>query len=179
MSNIGTQAKPISRKDLRAFAGQVRAALGCAETPYVDAETLLDLLLPRGLPAFGYGIKSCDEMGDAHGLSTPDECFIWLRDDVYEGACAGNGRDRFTVIHEVGHLLLHTSDRIMLRRGLGKPKTYCDPEWQANCFAGEFLMPPELVRACTCAADVSQVFGTSYQAAEIQWDQFRKEGLLN
>jgi Zn-dependent peptidase ImmA (M78 family) len=37
----------------------------------------------------------------------PQDSLIILREDVYEGAHAGNGRDRMTVAHEIGHLLMH------------------------------------------------------------------------
>jgi Zn-dependent peptidase ImmA (M78 family) len=95
------------------------------------------------------------------------------------GACLGQGRDRFTIMHELGHLLLHTSDRIWLRRGHRAPKAYRDPEWQANAFAGEFLMPAALVRECSWPADMAETFGVSLQAAEIQLEHLKRAGLLS
>ncbi len=145
MSQIGYQARPLSRRDIRALATRVRAASGYAERPYIDVEEMLDFILPKLMPEFGYGVLPSRETGNNHGLADPDRAFIWLRDDVYDRACQGKGRDRLTIVHEVGHVLLHTSD-IVLRRGDDQPEPFRDPEWQANCFAGELLMAHTLVR---------------------------------
>jgi hypothetical protein len=84
---------------------------------------------------------------------------VWLRADVWEGAQAGNARFRFTVAHEIGHVVLHRSDLIH-HRGCAfrdiltateklppEVPIFCSPEWQANAWAGAFLMPLAGVRS--------------------------------
>lgn len=178
MSHIGYEAAPLSRANLRAFAAQVREGLGFATIPYIDIEKLLDFVLPRAFPDFAYAVCPASEMGNNHGLANPDERWIKLREDVHRRACEGQGRDRLTVVHELAHVLLHTRDRVMLRRGDGAPKTYKDPEWQADCFAGEFLMSYRLAGGCTGPGDLVTRFGVTPSAAGVQWRQFQSARTL-
>lgn len=55
-------------------------------------------------------------MGAKHGETIPSENRIRIREDVYERACNGYGRDRLTMAHELGHLLLHRDDYFGERR---------------------------------------------------------------
>jgi len=84
---------------------------------------------------------------------------VRLRSDVWDGANAGNARFRFTVAHEIGHVVLHRSDLIQ-HRGCAfrdfltaseklppEIPIFCSPEWQANAWAGAFLMPLAGVRS--------------------------------
>jgi len=84
---------------------------------------------------------------------------VSLRPDVLEGAAAGNARFRFTVAHELAHLAVHRDDLVRNKgrafRDLVTPSEklqvgvpiYRSPEWQANAWAGAFLMPLPAVRA--------------------------------
>lgn len=73
---------------------------------------------------------------------------------VLLGASRGNGRDRFTVAHELAHAVLHHSElerqhgcaareagRTATEKLLPNLKIYEAPDWQANSWAGAFLMP--------------------------------------
>lgn len=89
-------------------------------------------------------------------------------------------RDRFTIAHELGHFFLHyvwrkkqgchIGDRLIaLRKGSDRV------EWEANWFAGGFLMPEnafrqQFQRAASIKA-VADHFGVSRQAAEIRAKQ--------
>ena len=161
MSQLGSQALPLSRKAIREYAWMLRQHLGLDQTPRVDVEELIDLRLPKALPVFEYEIAPKSVMAGSHGLALPDYKAIIIRDDVHSGACEGEGRDRFTIIHELGHILLHTNDRMQLRRGSASIKTYCDPEWQANTFAGEFLAPRVFAPPGLQAGAVATTFGLS------------------
>jgi Zn-dependent peptidase ImmA (M78 family) len=88
-----------------------------------------------------------------------------IREDVYEGAVKGNPRDRFTLCHELGHYLLHQPQQISFARG-AVPK-YCDPEWQANTFAGELMAPSNLIQNMT-VDEIAEQCGISKTAASIQ-----------
>ena len=84
---------------------------------------------------------------------------VRLRPDVLKGAAGGNARFRFTVAHELAHLALHRDDLVRNKgrafRDLVTPSEklpvgvpiYRSPEWQANAWAGAFLMPLPAVRA--------------------------------
>ncbi len=64
-------------------------------------------------------------------------------------------RQRFTIAHEIGHLLLHSDDEVHIdeKRPLGQrdelSSQAVDPrEIEANQFAAELLMPESFVREC-------------------------------
>lgn len=141
-------------------------------------DVLLELALPKALPTFLFDVREMSRMGTNHGLADPDENIIILREDVYEGLARGRGRDRLTAAHELGHLVLHEKKNLVLRRAVGDPPTYCDPEWQANCFAGEFLVDHRLAKGCSSPEDVMRRFGVSRDAALVQFRALVKGGCL-
>lgn len=174
MSNIAAEAKPLSRDQIRDFSERTRIALGVNTDVYVDVEGLIDLVLPRMIPDFHYDVREAREMGEKHGEADPAQMRISLRKDVYEGMVQGKGRDRFTVLHEIGHLLLHQPDRIILNRMAGqeKLKAFRDPEWQADCFAGEFLAYYGFIGQFESPAQMSDAMGISLKAARYQWKKY-------
>ena len=58
-----------------------------------------------------------------------------------------NNRERFTLTHEAGHIILHRkffenqSMLVAARKSNGTIRTYMNPEWQANAAAAALLMP--------------------------------------
>ncbi len=114
---------------------------------------------------------------------------VYLSENTYIDAENGQGRARFTVAHEAFHGLHHCwqlHDRLehrtvaLFRRN--EIPTYRDPEWQANCFAAEFLMPEPAMRVLAAAHDrsttslqnaVVSVFGVSYEAAGYRLTKLR------
>lgn len=141
-------AQPLSRKEIREIARDLRKALDLENEPYFPIMPFVEGILPRVDPKFELEVLSKDEMHDFHGLTFPDRHRILLREDVYERACDGKGRDRFTVAHEVGHYILHIPSKIVLAKleqGMAVPN-FMDPEWQADAFAGELLMPAHLMK---------------------------------
>lgn len=178
MVSLSVEAPPMSRKQIREFAFQVRKALGMESKLYVDIGPLLEFVLPTALNGFVYDVQEVKVMGNDHGQARPDESMIILREDVYERAVDGKGRDRGTVIHELGHLLLHKSDRMTHRRAMGPSKTYRDPEWQAKAFAGEFLVPAHLMKRFGSVTEVASVCGVSKECAKVQLFAYLREGLI-
>ena len=120
-------------------------------------------------------ILTKEEMGNIHGLSCPTEKCIKIREDVYERAIQGYGRDRFTLAHEVGHYILHNTKSVQLAR-LGeerKIEAYRDPEWQANTFAAELLMPITLIDTDDINV-IAEEFGVSKSAANVRIKKIHK-----
>ena len=135
----------------------------------MDVISFLEKILPILMPDFQYEFVDPGEIYGKYAETTPSRKLIQIRCDVYERAVAGSARDRFTIAHEIGHLLLHNEEDISFSRMEHKtaiPK-YLDPEWQANTFAAEFLMNANLIKGMT-AEQVSCLCGTSFQTAEIQ-----------
>ena len=77
---------------------------------------------------------------------------ITLSEESYDDLENGGARARFTLAHELGHVVLHPHELLRLSsvphsiaayyRGEHQPhKIFYDTEWQADSFAGAFLMP--------------------------------------
>jgi len=128
------------------------------------------------LTGFTFLSKFREDMGKNHGLTLLDDKEMWLREDVYDGACSGQGRDRMTAAHELGHVLLH--GRVTLARRLSQEiRPFEDPEWQAKCFAGELLISVRHIHECRTLRDAVRLFGVSEDAVRIQCRAFAKEGV--
>lgn len=178
MSNLPYEARPMGRVALRKIACGTRDILGFSGEPMVEMEKLLDFALPRVIEDFIYSVETRRTMGENHGLAHPDEGVIMIREDVFEGAVKGRARDRFTISHELGHLVLHQKANLVLRRGYGAPQKPKHPEWQANTFAAEFLVDARQARGCRSPGDIVRRFGVSQKTAEIQYGFLMDGGLI-
>lgn len=168
---------PLSRKSIRSFAGLLREQFGMADIPYVRLDILLEVLsCPLGnmeKPLVEVEIVDDCKLPGKYAAYYPLSNLLKIRQSVYLGACHGNGRDRFTIAHELGHFFLHQDAELTLARPNSygqKIPAYRDPEWQANTFASEFLIPHDLVKGMT-PEEVSVKCGTSLEAARIALKQ--------
>lgn len=88
---------------------------------------------------------------------------IKIRESIYNKATNNDGHARFTIAHELGHLLLH-KDQIALSRPFSDTqKIYCNSEWQADEFAGNLLAPNEYLESHRYDSDakIAQDLGVS------------------
>jgi IrrE N-terminal-like domain len=182
MSAYVPEVAPMSRKDIEDYADRVNTKYhpGALEQPipipvvgFFDYVLYDDYDLETGVADLGDGIE---------GITYPDGR-VYVDARTYEGAVGGNGRARFTIGHEAFHGMRHRkqirnklvhSGKLVLHRRNSLP-AFRDPEWQANVFAGAFLMPAAMVRllANDCERDalVDQLmrsFVVSRQAAEVR-----------
>ncbi len=163
-------AQPLSRKDIREMAGFIRKVADQENEIYFDIVRFLDIKLPKIDPGFTLIVDEEAVLGECHGLTYPDRNEIHIRDDVYNRACDGNGRDRLTMAHELFHLLQHTKDNISYARmgSDAKIEAFRSPEWQANAFGGELLVPFRLAKGMSVKEIMSRC-GVSESAAEKQY----------
>ena len=113
-------AEPLSRKDIRHMAEIVRTIEGSSGSLFFDIMHFLEVTLPRVDEDFSLVVKTKEEMGECHGLTFPERNEIQIREDVYQRACDGSGRDRLTMAHELFHLLQHTRENISFARSEGQ-----------------------------------------------------------
>lgn len=174
----GRKVPPLSIKGIRDLAFKLRqtfSILGVDLKGKVDIVHIIDCVIPKILPEFTLDIVPDDELGEDHAQTLPDKLNIKVKESVYEGACKGVGRDLFTLAHELGHLFIHRNVSSYARTNkVRKHKPFEDSEWQADCFAAEFLMLHGEVMACKSVNEVKNKFGVSYTAAEVRFNKVKR-----
>jgi hypothetical protein len=115
------------------------------------------------------------------------EIVVALDPHTYDDVRRDNSRARFTVLHEVGHALLHYRELISLALGFQRhgDDTDCaiceNAEWQAEAFAAAFLVPAagldsiEKRYGTLYPGLVSITFGVSDAAAKTRLRVFGKK----
>jgi hypothetical protein len=161
------------RTKIRAFAEQIWRTIGFAPElhhPFPIVE-FLERIMPIYDSDFTLEILSDEEMenGALHGETIPSLHMIRLRESVYNGACCGNGRDRMTVAHEIGHYLMHFDERPTFASAGNNYEipAYCSSEWQAKAFAGELLVP-YMVKGKLSVQKIADFYAVSEEAASFQ-----------
>ena len=127
-------------------------------------------------PKFSYEIVPDSTFPDnVHADTDVMSQHIRIKESVYEGAADGNGRDRMTIAHEIGHFFTLCFCGFKFQRNFKKEKipAYKSPEWQAKCFAGELLVDYDLVRNMQ-PYEIVEKCGVSYEAAYYQYRQIHK-----
>lgn len=165
-------ATGLSRKKIRELAEYVREISGYTKKPYFPVVEFIEFVLgDPDNPDFNYEIVEASQMKDMYGNTNTGTNVMKIREDVYARARNGVPRDRFTLCHELGHYLLHQPEFISYPRG--EVPRYCNPEWQANTFAGELMAPYSLVKNMSVDEIMSEC-GMSRQAATIQYNEYHK-----
>ncbi|MFD0325616.1 ImmA/IrrE family metallo-endopeptidase [Lysobacter gummosus] len=120
-----------------------------------------------------------DELADCAAFTVPEHKLVVLREDVYDGLFNDDVFSRSTVIHELSHIVLDHA--VTLHRGaiLGKHQFCEDSEWQAKALTAAIMMPLTACQAAHSPHELSQMCGTSYQAATYRIDRLVKEGKLD
>ena len=136
----------------------------------------------------GYSFEVSDNLPfGVEGRTCFSEKSVILSDATYCGMCRGDGRDRFTAAHELGHVVLHAdylksfqdngAKEIMLHRG--QIQTYCDPDWQAEAFASAILLPKKVVfqlffKESRSEAEIASVLKTSITAVRTKIEKLER-----
>lgn len=171
--NVCYTVEAKSRNDLRVFSNMLRRKLRLENEIKIPIIELLDIFC-EVFESFSYEIVPDDELPcDIHAETDVLSCHIKIKESVYDGACDGNGRDRMTIAHEIGHALMLCcyGFKLQLHRNFsgGEIKPYNDPEWQAKCFAGEFMVNYELTKNMT-PEQIAISCGISLEAARYQYN---------
>ena len=179
-----TRVSPCKTVEIREYAMKIRKLLGYKNTDFVNVPKLFDtlsvLLADVGLN-FDYKIMpdECDIFSykeEAHTVMSTG--IIYIKESVMEQACRRSfKRGTFTLTHELGHYLLHFVQKDMKLTRVPddvKVPVYCDPEWQADTFASEFLMPYEECINMSIE-EIRKTYHVSRKAAEVRYRKIHKE----
>lgn len=178
MSGPSVEVPPLSSDDIFKLTASMRRDLQVEADEFPIIE-FLELGMPSFFKGFVFEVRDSTLMGSNHGLTIPSENAIVLREDVYERACEGRGRDRFTAAHELGHYIMHRNAPFKYHRAeSGRLPAYKDSEWQANRFAGALLMPEAKMIVCRSLAEVSERFGVTLDAAKVQNSVLAKQNKM-
>ncbi|HHR6138074.1 TPA: ImmA/IrrE family metallo-endopeptidase [Providencia alcalifaciens] len=159
---LGHRVSPKSTKEIVKIALATRKLLGLETSKKINLTVLVELFLQNDL----IEIVEDHELLGRYALTYPDKNIIKIRNSVYEDLCNGSPRARFTIAHEIGHLVMHKNQTTFARGGSKNHKIFEDGEWQADTFASHFLINREFVTEGMTANDISNTFGVSYTAAE-------------
>lgn len=173
MSNYVVEA--LSRNDLRRYAFQIRKLLHLENTLYFPIVQLLELL-PEIFEDFSYEIVEDAKLPyNVHGDTEILHKHIRIKNNIYEGACNGNGRDRMTVAHEIAHFLLLCVSGLKLERNFSgnRLKAYNDPEWQAKALAGELMCGIHLIKNMP-VNEIMKQCGVSKLAAQYHYQKCKE-----
>lgn len=169
----GFRVKPLSTGKIRTKAMNIRSLLIPNEGDFdlcdfieklerfgITYDVVEDTFLPAGVEA------SC----------IPEERIIYIALSTYQDICRNDGRARFTIFHELGHLLLAHS-RTFHRDTKTDFPVYENSEWQADQFAAEILMPLNIIKAkrLFTPLQLQEEFGVSFQAACYRLSKLRSK----
>lgn len=156
---VQVERRTLSRSEIRAHVERIHRELWLRRREiFPDRESLdpIDLLDPSiALQIIGYSCEVVDDLGEIHQQGRRSDAAGQI--DSYGKSVKISSRQllpvqRFTAAHELAHAVLHSS-AVTLHRDL--PIDSSSParepvEVEANQFATEFLMPPNLMREHFC-----------------------------
>lgn len=173
----GFVVPPQSTSNIQSYAEKIRSKFVDANDITCPIIEIIEMGMLQVQSDFVFEVKSVMEMGENEGLVPLGGKSLILRQDVYDGACKGQPRDRFTAGHEFGHYLMHRK-LSFARTTQENDKIFCDSEWQADVFAGYLLVSKRHLDHFRNVTDMAEECGISQQAATVMWEKYKKEGLL-
>lgn len=163
-----------TRPQIFQYAGYVRNQFGI-QGEYMDVAKMVEDWFPRFIPNYSFRIVNDDDVVDMEGVMAYTEAkdgkiTMYVKEEIYDKALLNNGRARFTLAHEGGHVLMHCKEDAILQR-LERSDVLCssmeneiNPEWQADQFAAELLAPLRLIKGLS-VYQIMDLFKVSYSCA--------------
>ena len=179
-------ASPRSAREIAAIAVTARDILGFNNAYVPNLAGILENELPKLIPDYTFVVEG--ELFDSDGsavfaqthFTPPSINFTELK---YLGLVENDPHARFTAAHELGHMLLHRTDK-KLNRAPGVRAKYGNKsfssEWQANEFGANFLVPEHIARCFDDPSELAANTLVSLRVAQIRlnslgiWPKERK-----
>lgn len=138
---------------------------------HVNAPDLVSVLkkFTDVVPEFSYERVLDDELPDASAMADCKTKTIYFRESLFQKLLDGDTRARWTVAHEIGHIILGHQGNRFRKDQIGKLYGWTRiEEREADVFASRFLVPTVMATACKDAFEIAQKFQISLPAAEIR-----------
>lgn len=197
---IGFTALPMSANDIGDEANKIlRKHQGSVlfRPESVNVEWLVELVLSE----YGYCLELKPDTyfeDNIEAVTDFQTRKVYIREDTYNKLGKDDGRARYTLAHECGHVVLHTEQWLHKLAtaaravDITKVKPFISPEWQANKFAAALLMPEQTFWPAYCdlvqeedmlnefeIQELASIFKVSWTAVEKRIESLRKKkGLL-
>ena len=97
---------PASKRDIKRLALTIRKKFGLEHNALFPVVEMIEVVLPVFDPQFNFEIVEDCECGLDEANYDPRHNLMRIRQSVYDGAYNCNGRDRFTLAHELGHYFM-------------------------------------------------------------------------
>jgi Zn-dependent peptidase ImmA (M78 family) len=179
MSNYGYEVPARSWAEIDDITESMRRKFGVLSNPYFDIVKLIETGMSDKLRMFDIEYLLIAEMPDKYAEVTTCGKVLRIRQDTYVNACAGRGQARFTLAHELGHLILHCGKTGVYALASGqKVPGYSDSEAQANFFAATLLMPSKFFSKQDSVQSVMHRHGVSASAARNRLSYLSSKGKL-
>lgn len=163
------ETTPVKREDLINYARSIRKELELTNILYFPVGKLTEYFTLI-FPECSLEIVEDNELPKKeHAVTDINNKIIRIKESVYDGACAGSGRDRMTIMHEFAHyfLLVKNSFEVTQVHGKKTVAAYRDPEWQAKALAAELMIPYDLTKSMS-ANEIVKECGVSFDSAKMQ-----------
>lgn len=178
MDELIIEVPPKTETELCSYAEYIREKLHMNDE-FMRILFVLELL-PKIVPNFDYQVVN-DEDTDinmdgmlAYTEGKNNSITMYIREEIYDAAMLGMGMPRFTIAHEISHVLLEHCNRNAVYKRVEyfdslrtKMKNGVNPEWQANVLAAELLAPRKRVKGMR-TYEIMRRFGVSYTCASMQ-----------
>lgn len=174
---LGNKVDPLSSENIMRIAFEARSLIQRVlqdNAPYLDPLHFLEKLHDAEL--IQLEIVEMEELPNEYAITIPSQRVIKLRADTHDSALKCEARGRFTVAHELGHLLLHanTVPQFAFSQAPSNHSYIEDVEWQANEFAGWLLVDPAHSELLKTPRSCSIGFGVSLETARYMLEKIKR-----
>jgi len=179
MSNSGYSVPSVSWAEIDDMTENIRRKYSLLSDAYFPIMDILELVMSNRQNLFQIEIVERTKMPGEYSTTQQDGRLLTIREDIYEKVCRGDGHARFTLAHELGHLIMHCTGIEVYALASGEyVPPYQHSEAQANYFAASLLMPRKFFSFNDTPHSVQHRHGVSLSAARNRLSYFRSKGFL-
>lgn len=166
-TEITFRAIPTSRKEIRRVAKYIREYFKIDDNSPLPVPAFLEIFCY--CCDYNYQIVEDSALPSCYALTKPYNRTILINKSTYLSACNGEPRARFTIVHEIGHAIFHNESSTIYTRSRSAKiiRAFENPEWQANTFAAEILVPYYRINGLS-VDEIAKKYLVSKKVAQIQ-----------